>query len=970
MQSERWQNCTEIFNAAVERPRAERAALLEQSCHGDEALRRQVELLLKYHDQSGDFIDSPAFVVAPELLVDDPNALIGQHLGYYRIDAVLGIGGMGVVYLACDERLGRKVGLKLLPQSLVAEQARWERLKREARTASALNHPNIMTIHEVGEVDSTHYIATEFIEGTTLRERIIKGPIPPNEALDIAIQVASALCVAHGAGIVHRDVKPENIMLRPDGYVKVLDFGIAKFTQQETLAARTSAGARAATQQGMIMGTVRYMSPEQARGQTVDARSDLWSLGIVLYEMLAGRPPFEGETPTDVMAAVLLKDPEPVEQRATIVPPALQSVVVRSLQKDPAERYQTAEEMLSELRAIEEKTDRIAPAANADSIRGSNRPARSARWIGVAAVAALLVSLAVFYGWRNRHADRPGAPAPIEKGIAVLPFENLSLEKADAFFADSMQDDVLTSVGKIKDLKVIARTSVMDYRGARLAGKVREIGKTLGVSHVLEGSVRRVADRVVVNVALIDTRDERQVWSERYERTLTNALALQGELAVEIARKLSASLTPLEQRAVATKPTENPDAYLLYLRARELEIRFGSSNEDLETAVKLYQQAVDLDPKFALARARLSMLVIYVSQGQDAARMPKALAEAEEALHLQPNLGEGRLALAHYYMSVTRDFNRALAELARAAELIPNSPEVWITRAQIYKRQGKIRERIAALQQAETLDPRDTSSLLSLASTFGSVRNWPEAAQTVDRIIALQPNRFFWVPAYFKSRMSGVIDPLKKAIAESPIGTPPGDLSLTRYEVAMLERDFPAAELFLRETPAEAFGMWTHPKLMHEALLASVRGADPAEVERALVMARQEIEKGLADAPAAGDLYGLLDLHVTLGLIDAFRGRKEDAIREGRRAVELADYSMLEKNDALAALALIYARTGEPDEAIKLIEKLLTVPANLSELMVYSMTQTDLKWRWVWDPLRNDPRFKKILEGPEPKTIY
>jgi eukaryotic-like serine/threonine-protein kinase len=212
MQPERWQNCIEIFDAAVQLPHNARAALLERSCDGDEALRRQVELLLKYHDESGDFIDSPAFVIAPELLIDDPDALIGQHLGCYRIDAVLGVGGMGVVYLACDERLGRKVGLKLLPQSLLADEARWERLKREARTASALNHPNIMTIHEVGEADSTHYIATEFIEGTTLRERMTKGPIPPNAAVDIAIQVASALCVAHGAGIVHRDIKPENIM--------------------------------------------------------------------------------------------------------------------------------------------------------------------------------------------------------------------------------------------------------------------------------------------------------------------------------------------------------------------------------------------------------------------------------------------------------------------------------------------------------------------------------------------------------------------------------------------------------------------------------------------------------------------------------------------------------------------------------------------------------------------------------------
>jgi TolB-like protein/Flp pilus assembly protein TadD len=590
-------------------------------------------------------------------------------------------------------------------------------------------------------------------------------------------------------------------------------------------------------------------------------------------------------------------------------------------------------------------------------------------------LAVLATALLLYQFTRPQEGPAVPASAPAqvaaipEKSIAVLPFENLSAEKDEAFFADGIQDDVLTSLGKIKDLTVIARASVLPYRGEAVAGKLREIGQTLRVSHILQGSVRRLANRVVVNVQLIDARNDRQMWTERYERTLTDALSLQGELAVEIARELRATLTPAEKSVVATKPTENPDAYVLYLRARELETRVPSSNEDYEAAVKLYQQAVDLDPKFALARARLSLRVTFLAfhyQGKDPARMQKALAEAEEALRLQPTLGEGRLALAHYYHWATGDLDRALAELSRAAELIPNSAEVWNTRAQIYKRQDKIRERIAALQHAETLDPRDTNNLVVLMSTFGSVRNWPEAARTGDRLLALlpEPKRFPWAPAYFKFRMSGVLDSLKKVIAESPVGSHPGDLSLTRYEVAMFDRDYPAAERSLRETPAEAFGMWTHPKLMHEALLTAARGADPAVVEGALVRARQEIEKLLADDPAAGDLHG------TLGLIDAFRGRKEDAIREGRRGLELADYSTLEKNDALAALALIYARTGEPDEAIKLIEKLLTVPANLTELLIFSMTQADLKWRWVWDPLRNDARFQKILAEPEPKTIY
>ena len=326
-----------MFNLAVERSPNERAAFLEATCNGDEALRRKVELLLKYHDTAGDFIQSPAFEVAPELLATEPEILIRQHLGCYRVDAIAGIGGMGVVYLAWDESLGRKVALKLLPQSMVANETALARLKREARTASALNHPNIVTIHEIGEVGSTHYIAAEFIEGITLRERMTKGPIHLNEAVDIATQVASALCVAHRASIVHRDIKPENIMLRPDGYVKVLDFGIAKLAQQETLGTTTGLRAQVATPHTMVLGTTRYMSPEQAMAQHVDARSDLWSLGVVLYEMLAGRIPFEGETAADVMAAISKRDPQPLKQAAPAVPLALQSVVDRSLRKNPAD---------------------------------------------------------------------------------------------------------------------------------------------------------------------------------------------------------------------------------------------------------------------------------------------------------------------------------------------------------------------------------------------------------------------------------------------------------------------------------------------------------------------------------------------------------------------------------------------------------------------------------------------------------
>lgn len=408
MQSERGRSSTDIFNEALERPSEERSAFLEQRCGGDPDLRRQVDLLLRYHDEAGDFLAAPAAANAPELLTTDPEALIGQRLGCYRIDGVLGIGGMGVVYLARDERLGRKVGLKLLPPALVRDETQLERLKFEARTASALNHPNIVTVHDIGQVDETHYIAIEFIEGVTLRERILRGPIPAEEAVEIMTQVASAFCVAHRAGIVHCDIKPENIMIRPDGYVKVLDFGIAK-SAQENIAANatvTLSKSQTRTSFGVVIGTVRYMSPEQARGETVDARSDIWSIGVVLHEMLTGARPFDGRTVTDVKDAIVSSEPQALD--AGTIPFPLQEIVARCLQKDPADRFQSSEDLLAELR-------KQAPHARRPAVRAKVLAALG----GVVVIGALLLA---FFGPRWRR-DNAGTGPPLGEtkptGIAV-----------------------------------------------------------------------------------------------------------------------------------------------------------------------------------------------------------------------------------------------------------------------------------------------------------------------------------------------------------------------------------------------------------------------------------------------------------------------------------------------------------------------------------------------------------------------
>ena len=613
--------------------------------------------------------------------------------------------------------------------------------------------------------------------------------------------------------------------------------------------------------------------------------------------------------------------------------------------------------------------------AAAEAARHSSGPHGRRVRLLIASVSGFVLVLAVLIIWRNQQRHPATALVRSERSIAVLPFENLSDGKDDAFFADGFQDDVLTSIGRIKNLKVIAQPSVARYRGPAVEGKVREIGESLGVTHVLRGSVRRAGDRVVINASLIDVRDDRQLWSARYDRTLTDTLSLQGEVAIEIARALQATLTLEEQSVATTRPTDNPDAYVLYLRGRELELRFHPTSEDLKSAGVAFQQAIDLDPSFALARARLSILLSRSLQGVDPVAKVRAKMEADEALRLRPELGEARLAITYCYFWGERDYDLALQHLSHAAEALPNSTEVHLTAAYIYKWQGKFRERIAALRRAESLDPRDPEVLNLLVATLRWVRDWEEAARARDRLCALLPTdralKFRSGRAQDEFHMTGNVDFLRKANVTDASVAIEGDqdrLNAWLFHTAVLERDYAAAERYLGQVGAEFYDDSPHLKLVHEALLAVARGADQATVTRALASACQAVETRLA--PIRFELGGTAAaLRADLALLYAFLGRKDDAIREGRAAIELVR-GPIEKSTATAVLALVYTRTGESEEAITLIERLLTVPILLQYPAIYDMTLADLKHQWVWDPLRSNPRFQKIVESPEPKTAY
>src|SRR5437667_4629437 len=481
MKAERWKQVNDLFQSALERAPAERPAFLDEACHGDESLRRELRSLLTSYQRSENFIQLPAFEVAPEVVTSvRANTLVGKLIGHYRIESLIGSGRMGEVHLARDERLGRKAALKLLPDSLTTDETQLSRFKNEARSASALNHPNILTVYEIGAEGNRQFIATEFIEGIPLRASITCGRLNPHAALEIAVQVASALAAAHEAGVVHRDIKPENIMLRPDGYVKVLDFGIAKLTEQR-LASDNHTGETTAvlqTRLGLVLGTAHYMSPEQARGQKVDARSDIWSLGVVLYEMVGGSPPFRGETPSDCIASILTTEPPPLSGVLPDVPLQLESILQKALRKNSDERYQTIKEMLADLRILKGRleVESSLPQTKARAESVVSKIKRHRQGVLLTLAVALLAAAAVAYSF---FVVAP-APLPNEKSIAVLPFENLSEEKSNAYFADGIQDEILTRLSKIADLKVISRTSTQRYKNT--SQKPSEIANKLGAA--------------------------------------------------------------------------------------------------------------------------------------------------------------------------------------------------------------------------------------------------------------------------------------------------------------------------------------------------------------------------------------------------------------------------------------------------------------------------------------------------------
>ena len=569
----RFQTIEEIFRAALNQRPDQISAFLDTACEGDEILRRKVEALLASRQRAASFIETSAVGLATRIIENgQADSLVDRTIGHYKISESIGTGGMGEVYVATDITAGRKAALKLLPLRFTGDAERLKRFQQEAHAVVGLNHPNILTVYEIGKDHSTNYIASELIEGETLRQHLTRGRMELVEAVDVATQVASALVAAHNAGIVHRDIKPENIMLRPDGYVKVLDFGIAKLAEQEVPVnmPRDEALLLVETNLGSILGTVRYMSPEQACGGQVDERTDIWTLGVVLYEMVTGHAPFTGDTPRDVMSSILEKEPAPLTSYNPHAPAELQQIIGKTLRKDREQRYQSARELLQALKDLRHKLEVEADLARAPAALPWPRWIRSAAALALVSLAGVLAVALPFYWHRNLTTS-----SPPEKSIAVLPFENRSEDKTNAYFAEGVQDEILTRLSKIADLKVISRTSTQHYKSA--PENLPEIATQLGVAHILEGSVQKSGDALRVNVQLIKASNDSHLWADTFDRKLTDIFSVESEVAKAIADQLRAKLTGQEEQAISAKPTDNPEAYDAYLRGLAFDGRSTSS---------------------------------------------------------------------------------------------------------------------------------------------------------------------------------------------------------------------------------------------------------------------------------------------------------------------------------------------------------------------------------------------------------
>ncbi len=864
----------------------------------------------------------------------------------YEVIEELGEGGMGKVYRVFDTKIEEEVALKLIKPEIASEKKTIERFRNELRFARKISHRNVCKMYDLNEEEGTHYLTMEYVPGESLRSMVgMMGQLSAGQVVFIARQVGEGLAEAHRLGVVHRDLKSSNIIIDKEGNAHILDFGIARSVREKGI-----------TGPGAMVGTPEYMSPEQAEGQEADQRSDIYSLGVIMYEMVTGRVPFKG----DSALAIALKHktdapPDPREHNAQL-PEEIAGMILKCLEKDRQKRYQSAEEVLSALKELEEgisTVERVLPKRKFTPSKEITAAFWKRRMMLSALIAVMVVigAAVVYFIW-----IKP-APPPEKKMLAVLPFENLGPPE-DEYFADGLTEELTSRLSSLHGLGVISRTSARQYKKTNKT--VKQIGGELGVDYVLEGTVRWDRSqgdqgRVRVTPQLIRVSDDTHLWSENYDRVAEDIFSVQSEMAEQIIKQLDLTVMEPERKALFARPTDNLEAFDCYLRAGEHTAR-GWNNidpQEFEQAVELYEKAIDLDPEFTLAYVSLSfthMSAYTIGVDRTPERLAKSRAAIDKALELEPDFPSPKLALALYYYWGFQDYERALELFESVKRAWPNFASPYI--GYIQRRQGKWEESVLSVGEVFKLYPRSDSIAIQQGLSFLALRRYEDAEDWIDRAILISSDSFNNLLSKVDVAILGEANTLRARdiLEKLPRNRQTDHNWFTLY---MLERKFQEA-LALVDSLSYDYFYWFGFYFQKDLFKASVYQAlnDLSMMKTHGNKARLVIEEALKGNPNDPRL------HAALGLAYAYEGRKEEAIREGNRAVGLYPISRdaVEGPYYVLNLTIIYSVVGEYEEAINRLEYLLSIPSG--HLLSVPLMQIDP----VWDPLRNHPRFQRLLE--------
>ena len=879
--------------------------------------------------------------------------LVGRKLANFEVEKIVGRGGMGVVYLARDTKLKRSVAIKALPSGILADPAAQSRFRREAEVLASLNHPNIAVIYDIIEQDNGDaYLILEYVPGESLVARIANGPLPLQQALSISLQIAEAVSAAHENGVIHRDLKPGNIKFTPDKRVKVLDFGLAKTIGHEDISNQTTA-----TDPGRIMGTPAYMSPEQIRGRSADHRTDIWSFGCILYEMLTSHRPFEAETVSDTIARTLEREPDwgALTQHT---PENIQVLIQRCLEKDPQARLQQIGEAVSEIRETLNK-EPVTKTSSSAEIR--LQPGAKAKHLKVviALVAVLLIASVLLV--RSLWYGEPG-PVTQEKSLVVLPFDNLGPEEDDSFVA-GITGAITARLAGVQGLAVISRSSAMQYTDKER--NIQKIGEELGVDYILEGTVQRersndLTSPLRVIPTLVRVSDSKHIWAETYDSNMTEVFRIQSDLAERVAQSLDIAVLDQERQVLQSYSTENMEAYDYYLRGNAYMERGCGQEENARVALQMFQKAVDLDPQFALAHANLSeahLAMYFYRHDHSEARLASAKLAVDAAMRLAPDLPEVHKALGIYYYWGLLDYDRALQECAIALKSRPNDSLLFVFVGAVQRRQGKWVQALRNFEKAAKLDPRSSLSAQCLADTSAILRDYPQAHRHFERAISLSPDLTNPYARHIKTLLGwqGDTETAREVLNQACEQIDLYKDHLLTYNAVLLgiiDGNYTAARQLLAGFPSETFEtqFFFIPKTLLYAQISQLEDDQMSAREfydAARIFLETEIQKDPNDASR----------HSALGIAYAGLGRKAEAIRNGQLAVKLLPVT----KEAWVGLwrledsARIYVMVGEYDIAIEQLEYLLSIPSELSVPL--------LRLDPAWDPLRAHPRFKNLLES-------